>query len=70
LDKPLIGYVPDLKLSDEKLRGSITMWDILCHRTGLADADHLWNSGEYSEKEIYNRLYELKVKYPFREKFE
>ena len=66
-DVPIINYVPDFKMMDEKATKEMTLRDMLCHRTGLGGHDAIWpvpkTLKEFSEVFPY-----LQPNAPFRSK--
>jgi CubicO group peptidase (beta-lactamase class C family) len=63
-DTPIKTRVPDFCLCDPSLEGKVTLRDILSHRTGLADKDSLWTSGEYRAEGVFSHLQELEISAP------
>jgi len=48
IDKPVRDYLPELKFYNETMNSTITLRDMMCHRTGLPRHDYAWylfNSG-------------------------
>ncbi|WP_324823197.1 serine hydrolase [Sinanaerobacter sp. ZZT-01] len=41
-DIPVINYIPGFAMMDEEATGSMTLRDMLCHRTGLGGHDAIW----------------------------
>jgi CubicO group peptidase (beta-lactamase class C family) len=41
-DKPARNYLPDLKFFNPEMNNSITVRDMMCHRTGLPRHDYSW----------------------------
>lgn len=69
-DTPVSEREPGFRLSNPQYTSRVTLRDMLSHRTGLETRDALWASGEHSVQEIYERLDELAVVSPLRERFE
>lgn len=42
LDKPATEYLPELKFFKDEMNNSITVRDMMCHRTGLPRHDYSW----------------------------
>ncbi|MHA4812116.1 serine hydrolase [Flavitalea flava] len=42
LDKPVRDYLPELKFNNETMNNTITLRDMMCHRTGLTRYDYAW----------------------------
>ncbi|HVP49714.1 MAG TPA: serine hydrolase [Candidatus Bathyarchaeia archaeon] len=65
-DEPVRTYLPDFKLQDEYASAHATLRDLLSHRTGLPRHDLLWFSGQFSRRELYDRLRYLEMNKEFR----
>lgn len=55
-DTPVRTYLPDFKLYDPYATASITLRDMLCHRSGLPRHDIAWYASNFNRKEIVRRL--------------
>jgi CubicO group peptidase (beta-lactamase class C family) len=42
IDKPVRNYLPELKFYNNEMNNSITLRDMMCHRTGLPRHDYSW----------------------------
>jgi len=60
-DEPVRMYLPDFKLQDESASAHITPRDLLTHRSGLARHDLMWMGGQFSRRELYDRLRYLEM---------
>lgn len=71
LDMPVASYFPELSFMDKTLTTSVTLRDMLCHRTGLPRHDYSWYSGAASTRErlVYNIRY-LEASAPVRQSFQ
>src|SRR5215204_423446 len=56
LDKPVRNYLPSLHFSNDELDASVTMRDMLSHRTGLPRYDGIWVASPYTRKEIIDKV--------------
>ncbi len=70
LDKPLTGYLPQLRFSDPYLFTELTIRDALSHRSGLQRADLAWyaNPGN-TRAEALSMIRNLSLKRSFRSGF-
>ena len=41
-DKPATGYLPELKFFKDEMNNTVTVRDMMCHRTGLPRHDYSW----------------------------
>jgi CubicO group peptidase (beta-lactamase class C family) len=71
LDAPVSSYFPELKFMDNSLTASVTLRDMLSHRTGLPRHDLSWYSGTGSTREqlVHNIRY-LEASAPLRQRFQ
>ncbi|MCK4661414.1 MAG: serine hydrolase [Bacteroidales bacterium] len=68
LDDPVTKYIPYFKLYAPYVTKTMTVRDLLCHRSGLEtfSGDLLWYGSSYSREEVIRRAKYLKPKYGFR----
>jgi len=64
--QPLKKYLPDLKLSTTELTDSVTVQDVLSHRTGIPRHDFFWEVPGFTNEEIYQRFKFLPSSKPLR----
>lgn len=71
LDLPVSSYFPELKFMDNSLTASVTLRDMLSHRTGLPRHDLSWYSGAGTTREslVHNIRY-LEASAPLRQRFQ
>lgn len=69
IDNTVASYIPGLRLADTLLSKTISIQDILSHRTGLERGDYIFYGAGYSRDEIMQRLQYLKVVAPVRSNF-
>src|SRR5580765_5449874 len=55
-DKPIRQYVPVIKFHDDDLDRTITIRDMLSHRTGITRNDSIWYKSDFTQKELFERL--------------
>jgi CubicO group peptidase (beta-lactamase class C family) len=68
-DKPIQKYVPSIEFYNNDLNNSITIRDMLSHRTGISRHDLIWYKSDFTRKELYNRLKYLEPSQPIRQGF-
>jgi CubicO group peptidase (beta-lactamase class C family) len=62
--------VPFFRLADPLADEGVTLRDLLCHRTGLAAHDRLWQHAPWTAEETIRRAAFLKPAHPFRAAYE
>ena len=55
-DKPVRDYLPDFRLHSEYAAQTVTVRDLLTHRTGLPRHDSAWYGSTLSRDQLYQRL--------------
>lgn len=65
-DKPIRDYVPSLKFYDDYLDRTITVRDMLSHRTGITRHDLIWFKSDFTQKELFERVKYLEPAAPPR----
>lgn len=71
IDKPVRSYLPELKFYNEAMNSTITLRDMMCHRTGLPRHDYAWylfNSG--TRDSLIRRIQYLEPTAGVREKWQ
>ena len=68
-DKPIRTFVPSVKFSSDELDRTITMRDMLSHRTGIAGHNGIWYKSDFTQKDIFDRLRYLDSAAPPRTTF-
>jgi len=66
-DEPISSYVPQIKFYNQELNNSVTLRDMLAHRTGISRHDMIWYKSDFSRKEIFDRLVYLEPAQPLRQ---
>lgn len=56
LDAPVRTYLPDFSLADPVASATVTVRDLLTHRSGLPRHDLFWYQAPFSRDELYRRL--------------
>jgi CubicO group peptidase (beta-lactamase class C family) len=68
-DKPVRNYVPSIEFYNNDLNNSVTVRDMLSHRTGISRHDLIWYKSDFSRKDLYERLKYLEPSQPLRQGF-
>lgn len=66
LDAPVRAYLPDFSLQDPVASATLTMRDLLTHRSGLPRHDLFWYHAPLTRDELYERLRFLEPAGPAR----
>ncbi len=69
-DKPVKARVPAIQFCNDQLNDSVTLRDMLAHRTGLNSPDAVWFYANFSRHELFAKLKYCEPDYGFRENFE
>jgi CubicO group peptidase (beta-lactamase class C family) len=68
-NSPIRQSVPSIEFYNSELNNTVTLRDMLSHRTGITRHDTIWYKSDYSEKELFERLKYLEPKEPLRQMF-
>jgi CubicO group peptidase (beta-lactamase class C family) len=68
-DKPVRESVPAIRFYNEQLNNSVTLRDMLSHRTGITRHDTIWYKSGFTRKELFDRLKYLEPQEPMRQTF-
>ena len=68
-DRPIRESVPTIEFYDSYLNNTITLRDMLAHRTGITRHDSIWYKSDYTNKELFERLKYLEPKEQPRQLF-
>lgn len=66
-DDPISDYVHQIKFYNRELYNTVTLRDMLAHRTGISRHDMIWYKSDFSRKEIFDRLIYLEPAQPLRQ---
>lgn len=55
-DKPIRQYVPGIKFYSDDLDRTVTVRDMLSHRTGITRHDLIWYKSDFTQKELFDRV--------------
>src|SRR5437867_2911835 len=68
-DKPVRQYVPGIQFYNDELNQTVTIRDMLAHRTGITRHDLIWYKSDFTRKELFERLKYLEPRQPLRQAF-
>ena len=68
-DKPVRESVPSVRFYNDELNNTITLRDMLSHRTGITRHDTIWYKSDFTRKQLYERLKFLEPSQPMRQIF-
>lgn len=68
-DKPVHNYVPSIEFYNNDLNNSVTIRDMLSHRTGISRHDLIWYKSDFSRKDLFERLKYLEPSQSLRQGF-
>src|SRR5438105_6959934 len=68
-DRPIRESVPTIEFYDSYLNNTITLRDMLAHRTGIKRHDSIWYKSDYTNRELFERLKYLEPKEQPRQLF-
>ena len=68
-DKPVRDFVPSIQFHNDALSATVSIRDMLSHRTGITRHDTIWYKSDFSRKELFERLKYLEPTQPFRQTF-
>ncbi|MBV9928314.1 MAG: serine hydrolase [Acidobacteria bacterium] len=68
-NRPIRESVPSIQFYNDYLNNTITLRDMLSHRTGITRHDSIWYKSDYDEKTLFERLRYLEPKEPPRQMF-
>ncbi|SKB78983.1 CubicO group peptidase, beta-lactamase class C family [Soonwooa buanensis] len=68
-DKPIKNDVPTLNFYNNDLNNTVTLQDMLGHRTGISRHDMVWFKSNITGKQIFDKIKYLEPSAPLRTKF-
>jgi CubicO group peptidase (beta-lactamase class C family) len=68
-DDPVVRYLPDFRLKDDRISSMVTIRDLLSHRTGLSRTTLLFYNSGLSQEAMMHKLRYYDNAYPFRSGF-
>ncbi len=68
-DKPVRQSVPAIRFYNDQLNDTVTLRDMLSHRTGITRHDTIWYKSDFTRKQLFEKLVYLEPEQPIRETF-
>src|SRR5215467_4693753 len=68
-DKPVRESVPSIRFFNDQLNNTVTLRDMLSHRTGVTRHDLIWFKSPFTRKELFDKLKYLEPQEPMRQAF-
>lgn len=65
-DEPIKRFVPTIRFYNDELDASVTIRDMLSHRSGITRHDFIWYKSTFSRRELWDRLRSLEPTAPIR----
>lgn len=68
-DKPVRESVPSIKFYNSELDNTVTLRDMLAHRTGITRHDTIWYQSDDTRKQLFGKVKYLEPQEPLRQTF-
>jgi CubicO group peptidase (beta-lactamase class C family) len=68
-DKPVRESVPSIRFYNDQLNNTVTLRDMLSHRTGITRHDTIWYKSDFTRKELFQKVVYLEPQEPIRQTF-
>ena len=68
-DNPIKNYVPSIQFYTNELNNTVTLRDMLSHRTGISRHDMIWHKSNFTRAELFEKLKYLEPTQPIRQGF-
>ncbi len=68
-DKPVRESAPTIRFHNDQLNNSVTLRDMLSHRTGITRHDAIWYKSDFTRKQLFEKLVYLEPEEPMRQTF-
>jgi CubicO group peptidase (beta-lactamase class C family) len=68
-DKPVRESVPSIKFYNNELDNTVTLRDMLSHRTGITRHDTIWYQSDDTRKQLFDKVRYLEPQEPLRQTF-
>lgn len=68
-NQPIRQSVPTIEFYNNELNHTVTLRDMLAHRTGITRHDSIWYKSDFNEPELFAKLKYLEPKEPLRQLF-
>jgi CubicO group peptidase (beta-lactamase class C family) len=68
-DKPVRESVPSIRFNSDLLNNTITLRDMLSHRTGITRHDTIWYKSDFTRKQLFEKMIYLEPQEPIRQAY-
>ncbi len=68
-DKPARNFAPSLKFFNDDLDRTVTLRDLLAHRTGISRHDGIWYGADFTLRQLADQVRNLEPSLPLRQEF-
>lgn len=68
-DKPVRESVPSIRFYNNELNNTVTLRDMLAHRTGITRHDTIWFQSDDTRKQLFDKVVYLEPQEPLRQTF-
>ncbi|MDH4198725.1 MAG: serine hydrolase, partial [Candidatus Aminicenantes bacterium] len=68
-DKPVLESVPSIRFYNNELNNTVTLRDMLAHRTGITRHDTIWYQSDDTRRQLFEKVVYLEPQEPLRQKF-
>jgi CubicO group peptidase (beta-lactamase class C family) len=68
-DKPVRDSVPSIRFYNDELNNTVTLRDMLAHRTGITRHDTVWYQSDDTRKQLFDKVKYLEPQEPLRQIF-
>ncbi|HEY3121863.1 MAG TPA: serine hydrolase [Vicinamibacteria bacterium] len=68
-DKPVRQFVPSIQFYNDELNATVSIRDMLSHRSGITRHDLIWYKSDFTRKDLFERLRYLEPSQPMRQTF-
>jgi CubicO group peptidase (beta-lactamase class C family) len=68
-DKPVRESVPSVRFYNDQLNNTVTLRDMLSHRTGITRHDTIWYKSDFTRQQLFEKLVYLEPQEPMRQTF-
>ena len=68
-DKPVRDSVPSIQFYNNDLNNTVTLRDMLAHRTGITRHDTIWYKSDDTRKQLFDKVKYLEPQEPLRQTF-
>ena len=65
-DKPVRESVPAIRFYNDQLNNTVTLRDMLSHRTGITRHDTIWYKSDFTRKQLFEKVVYLEPQQPIR----